>query len=371
LAKKRTEVLVTIKEWLTIGGGAQDALDDPQLFSAIQAFFESSSEPGTVSEFPPVQHAFETFSEAKRSLQSVFVLQMKRPTIPHGLQAQRSQRVKKSTRAKNVITRLPPDLDCMDPEEFVDNLDGMASAAFSNVTEEVIFSFLYRQHSPYFSSQDLYITADLLEVQSADRTGWFPNREMATNEELVEIQTIYTHILEVERSSMISELSHDSLYRLLPPSVRSCIRAYTLIRKWLISKLVAPRIGLRARQARIELLLQAIELARLRNTETSSSAQQPCVRSFVEAVTMSALLSPECRLHHRVWQSVALSRNCTCDSFSSLLHQPFVQSVSSQESLTVDMGWLLERIIEISATPDILDASSREGQQLINFDKRR
>jgi hypothetical protein len=139
LAKKRTEVLVTIKEWLTIGGGAQDALDDPQLFNAIQAFFESSSEPAMVSEFPPVQHAFETFSEAKRSLQSVFALQMKRPTIPHGLQAQRGQRVKKSTRAKNVITRLPPDLDCMDPEEFVDNLDGMASAAFSNVTEEVIF----------------------------------------------------------------------------------------------------------------------------------------------------------------------------------------------------------------------------------------
>ncbi len=233
---------------------------------------------------------------------------------------------------------------------------------------------MYSPYASHFSSQDLYITADLLEVQSADRTGWFPNREIATNEELVEVQTIYTHILEVERSSMISELSHDSLYRLLPPSVRSCIRAYTLIRKWLISKLVAPRIGLRARQARIELLIQAIELARLRNTETLSSAQlieQPCVRSFVEAVTMSALLSPECRLHHRVWQSVSLSRNCTCDSLSSLLHQPFVQSVSSQESLTVDMGWLLERIIEISATPDILDASSREGQQLINFDKRR
>lgn len=173
---------------------------------------------------------------------------------------------------------------------------------------------------------------------------------------------------------MISELSQDSLYRLFPPSVRSCIRAYTLIRKWLISKLVAPRLGLRARQARIELLIQAVELARLRNSESRTSDQpieSPCVRSFVEAVTTSALLSPECRLHFRVWQSVALSRNCTCDSLSSLLDQPFVQSVSSQESLTVDMGWLLERIIEISAIPDILDASSREGQQLINFDKRR
>jgi len=38
----------------------------------------------------------------------------------------------------------------MSLEEFVDNIDGMAFAAF-NVTEE-----------------DLYITSDLLEVQSAD-----------------------------------------------------------------------------------------------------------------------------------------------------------------------------------------------------------
>jgi hypothetical protein len=225
-----------------------------------------------------------------------------------------------------------------------------------------------------FSFQDLYITADLLEVQSADRTGWFPQREAIMSEDMVEVQTIYSHILEVEPSSLISELSQDSLYRLLPPGVRSCIRAYNLIRKWLISKLVAPRIGLRARHARIELLIQVIELARLRNTETPATTQlieQPCVRSFAEAVATSALLSPEVRLHHRAWQSVALGRNCNCDSLSSLLHQPFVQSTSSQESLTADMGWLLERMIEIIATPDALDASSGEAQQLINFDKRR
>lgn len=191
---------------------------------------------------------------------------------------------------------------------------------------------------------------------------------------MVEIQTIYSHILEVEPSSLISELGQDSLYRLLPPAVRSCIRAYSLIRKWLISKLVAPRIGLRARQARVELLIQAIELSRLRNTETPATAQlveQPCVRSFVEAVITSALLSPESRLHHRAWQSVAFSRSCNnCDSLSSLLHRPFVQSTSTQESLTVDMGWLLERMIEVIATPDVLD-TSQDAQQLINFDKRR
>ena len=223
--------------------------------------------------------------------------------------------------------------------------------------------------------QDLYITADLLEVQTSDRTAWFPSRDVSSSvEELVEIQTIYSHIQEIEPSSLISELTQDALYRLLPPGVRSCIRAYGIIRKWLISKLVAPRIGLRARQARMELLLQAIEVSRLRNTETPATAQlmdQPCVRSFVEAVTTSALLSIESRLHFRAWQGVAVSRGSSCDSLASLLLRPFVQSTSSPDCLTVDMGWLLERMLEIIATPDVVEASSQEGQNLINFDKRR
>lgn len=118
------------------GGGAQDVLDDPQLFAAIQAFLESSSEP-IISEFLPVQNACESLSEAKRTLQSVFASVMQRPTALYKTHTQRGQVVRRRT--KNVITRDLPDLDCMDPEQFVDNLDGMASAAFSNVTEEVIF----------------------------------------------------------------------------------------------------------------------------------------------------------------------------------------------------------------------------------------
>lgn len=225
-----------------------------------------------------------------------------------------------------------------------------------------------------FPCQDLYVTADLLEVQSSDRTGWFSSRDPAPIEELVEIQTIYSQIQEVDPSSLISELTQDPLYRLLPPGVRSCVRAYSIIRKWLISKLTAPRIGLRARQSRMELLIQVIEVARLRNTETPSTPQsmnQPCVRSFVEAAVTSALLSVESRLHYKAWQSIAIGRGSSCESLSTLLHRPYVQSTSSVESLTVDMGWLLERMLEIIATPDVIEAPSQESQNFINFDKRR
>ena len=234
---------------------------------------------------------------------------------------------------------------------------------------------LYRAY--LYIKKDLYITADLLEVQTSDRTGWFSSRDVSSFEESVEIQTIYSHIQEIEPSSMISELTQDALYRLLPPGVRSCIRAYGIIRKWLISKIVAPRLGLRTRQARMELLIQAIEVSRLRNSESSSSTtrvlEQPCVRSFVEAVTTSALLSVESRMHHRAWQGVALSRGCSCDSLSSLLLRPYIECTSSNDSLTVDMGWLLERMLEVIATPDIIEPTVQdpEGQTLVNFDKRR
>ena len=186
---------------------------------------------------------------------------------------------------------------------------------------------------------------------------------------------------------MISELTQDALYRLLPPGVRSCIRAYGIIRKWLISKIVTPRLGLRTRQARMELLIQAIEVSRLRNSESTSSTsssspsspstaqqlEQPCVRSFVEAVTTSAILSVESRMHHRAWQGVAFSRGCSCDSLSSLLLRPYIECTSSNDSLTVDMGWLLERMLEVIATPDIIEPTFQdlEGQTLVNFDKRR
>ncbi|KAH7868030.1 hypothetical protein F5051DRAFT_338977 [Lentinula edodes] len=254
----------------------------------------------------------------------------------------------------------------------------MAFAAFNNVTEEV--SILSTIPLPcHQSTGDLFLLGPLhhirpLEVQGTDRTGWFPPREASSLDEYIEIQTIHSHIQDVEPSSLISELSPESLYRLLPPGIRSCIRAHSIIRKWLISKIVAPRIGLRARQMRIEFLLQVIEVARLRNAESSSPNsvyEQPCVRSFVEAAVTSAILSPECRMHHRAWQNVSASQCCNYDTISQLLARPKTQSVASRDPLTVDMGWLIERILDVIAMPDLVESHNEEGQNLVNFDKRR
>jgi len=169
-------------------------------------------------------------------------------------------------------------------------------------------------------------------------------------------------------------MSPESLYRVLPPGVRSCLRAHMILRKWLISKLVAPRIGLRARQNRMEYLLQAIEVSRLRSTEAPSPnelASKPCVRSFVEAVITTAILSTESRLYQRAWQNVAMIRGCQCDSLAAYLARPKMKSVASQEPLTIDLGWLIERLLDVISMPDMVEPTVQEGQNLVNFDKRR
>jgi len=140
---KWTEVFVTIKEWLTISGGAQDILDDAQLYSAVWSFLESGSDhsalKGTMFDAPPWEYLIET----KRSVVAAFKSQTMWPTISH-----HNPRIpgNRDPRTRNISTRDPPDLDRMDPEAFVDNIDGMASAVLSNVTQEVWVSI----RTPFF-----------------------------------------------------------------------------------------------------------------------------------------------------------------------------------------------------------------------------
>lgn len=172
---------------------------------------------------------------------------------------------------------------------------------------------------------------------------------------------------------MVSSGDQDSLYGLLPASIRSCIKAFAVVRKWFISKIASPKLGIRPRQSRLERLLQAVQISRIRNSDSTSStpiSEKPCVRSFVEAVLTSALLSPESRMYSRAWQNVAHARRTTADSFSALLDSSNVQT-STGDSLLVDIGWLFERVLEVIVMPNVLIPSVEEGQGLVNFEKRR
>jgi hypothetical protein len=194
-----------------------------------------------------------------------------------------------------------------------------------------------------------------------------------TNTEDVEVQTFHSLVCEVETTLLVSGGGQDSLYGLLPPSIRSCIKAFAVMRKWFISKIAFPKLGLRPRQSRLERLLQAVEISRIRNSDSSLStpiSEKPCVRSFVEAMLTSALLSPESRMYARAWQNVANARRTTADSLSALLDSSKVQN-STGDSLLVDIGWLFERILEVIVMPNVVTPQVEEGQGLVNFEKRR
>lgn len=135
-------MLSTMKEWILTGGGAQDMLDDAALYTAVEAFLDSSTDhmlhKGLAFEELDVQQAWKGVDEGRESLKVAFSSQTRRPTLNQRVHAGTRGSAVNGTRGKQVSApREPPDLDKMDPEEFVDNIDGMAFAAFGNVTEEV------------------------------------------------------------------------------------------------------------------------------------------------------------------------------------------------------------------------------------------
>jgi hypothetical protein len=140
VARVRSEVLETIKEWVCVGGGAHDALDDVQLFDAVSSFLSSTTDHavGESSNFqdPAVRQAWSNLEQARSSLASCFATQTK---MPQRINAKLSST---STRARNVIQDAS-DFDRISPEDFVAHLDAMACAAFSNVSEEVNISSFF------------------------------------------------------------------------------------------------------------------------------------------------------------------------------------------------------------------------------------
>jgi GTPase-activating protein BEM2 len=265
-----------------------------------------------------------------------------------------------------------PDLDGMTPGGLVNEFNTMIAAAFRNVTEEV-GCLINKNVRPANFPQDLLTTADLLEIQSADRTGWFLSRDASSTNEDVEIQNIYSHLMEVAQSPLISELSQDPFYRLFPPTLRSCLRAHHVLRKWVVSKIIEPRIGSQTRQARMEFLLQAVEICRDRSDFDHSrhpSAERRCIRTFVEFILTSAILSPESRMYSRAWSNAANARRAGSDSLFAMLVRPNYRPSRNLPDLITDMGWTLERMLEILSLPDVL-ASPTDASGLVNFHKRR
>ena len=137
VARVRGGVIDTVKEWLEIGGGAQDVLDDAELLDTLRIFLNS-----------PTDHlvhrsaSFEdnlvrqTWSALEQSRQNLTVLLSSQILSPSARTVPQEKRSGSNARVRN-FGRDVPDIDRVDAEELVENLDAIASVVVGNVTEEV------------------------------------------------------------------------------------------------------------------------------------------------------------------------------------------------------------------------------------------
>jgi len=365
-ANLRLSILTVLSDWITQGGGAQDLLDNADICRELRHFLhndEKHAVPEGISKESPDRPAWEEVQDLRKSSVMLFERLIRRPSLSALI-------VHEPGPSERVYGPHPPDIDDVDVEDLIGCLDAIGATAFRYVQPEVSPTRSSCKCLLRWPPQDLLAVADFMEMQSADRTGWLTIPEQLHSQEEVEIQTIYSYLQLVDTSPLISKHVRGPVYKLFPPSVRATIRAHIACRHWVISRIAAQGIGRRTRQSRIELLLQAIEISRSRSQGVlvDRMEESPVVRSFVETVLTSALLSPQSRLFTRVWQDVAVNRGASIDSFETFISTPLA-SVTGKKP-TVDFGWLLERMIEIISLPDTLQDEG-DGVGLVNFEKRR
>jgi hypothetical protein len=211
------------------------------------------------------------------------------------------------------------------------------------------------------AERDLISYSEIAESASLlNSTAWYAVRHVAKDDEELVIADLYSHLASLGDNSR------------MPASIRYGLRAHTTIRRWIIGNLVNPALSLPQRQKRMIKAIEMIELSRSRmsnvafggQSEAQPTIKSPSLASFVERAIISAVISPESRLFSSAWQMVASSRGISSpDSLIALVRQNITVTDST---LTLDMAWLNERLMEVVTQVDTLT----DGLT-INFDKRR
>jgi len=341
----RLRIVHVMCEWILSGSGALDLLDDPELFTTWYRFLDQTV--GDLARNPP---ADTTLLPKLTELRRVSDLHTQSPMWSV---AQDEVDGDYPTRNDKHGTG-PPDIDSVSPEDLVDNLNSIAWAVMSLVT-----------------TGDLLAVCDTLEVQLLDRA-LFLSKELNLSPEEVVPETVFTILRNVEPSPSVSTFCHhDQLHKSFPSGVRLLLRTHATFRAWATHKLAEPGIGPRKREARIDLLLRAVEVCRNRSPAIQRSDRSildnPTAPCFVEAALLAAIWSPESRAFSRAWANVASQRGAYPDSVQSLLTRSPVFPPQSKKYI-VDGGWLFEQLLGILSLPDTV---VRRDHILVHFDKRR
>lgn len=333
-----------MRKWILSGSGALDLLDDPELFAIWYRFLDQVAV--DLARNPPNDGMLLSALVELRRISDLHTLSPMWTVTSEVDDDYIIQEGKYAT--------APPDIDSVSPEDLVDHLDSIAAAVMSLVT-----------------TGDLLAVCDMLEVQLLDRALFLPKEPNPSPEEVVP-ETMFTVLRNVAPSPSVSVFCHhDHLHKSFPSGIRLLLRMHATFRAWATHKLAAPGIGLRKREARIDLLLRAIEICRSRSPAARESDQSipdtPTAPSFIEVALLAAIWSPESRAFSRAWANVASSRGIYPDSIRSLLVVPQVSSLPAT-GYVVDGGWLFEQLLGILSLPDTL---VRREHLLVHFDKRR
>ncbi|KAG8804101.1 rho GTPase-activating protein, partial [Serendipita sp. 399] len=358
-ANLRIAIFTVINEWLIDGGGILDVLDQPDLYAEVDSWLRSDREhaiPTAALNSEMDLPAWREVEDIRRNLVSVFQRQTRRPLLRSNLSYDSGAYGSSEFSYGSQL----PEIDALTPQEVVEQLDAIGSAAIRMLQIEDLLSCL-----------------EILEIQSKDKTGWIPSSELPTlSQDEIVIQNIYFHLTFVEPSPLLSDFpSTPRLINLAQPSVRSALHCYDQCRKWATAVIAQPGIAFEVRVRRMERFLQALELSRALSCKVDGvSDTDPVIRSFVETVLTTAILSPESRIFHRAWYQAAAKRRVvhqdSLDQYlrlSSNVELPF----PSNFKLAVDFGWMVERLVEMISMPDTLMNSTDTLGTVINFEKRR
>ncbi|KAH7098312.1 hypothetical protein BKA62DRAFT_642445 [Auriculariales sp. MPI-PUGE-AT-0066] len=354
----RIEVLTVVKDWITLGSGAQDALDNPDLWDGLKSFLSAPSQQSVrASGFmgqPSNTVELEELEQLRKETLETFLRHTLRPRL-------RPVKHDKQVSMPN-FPPSPPRIDDLSPEDFATVLDATITSLMRTL-----------------QADDFFAVADCLETLATDPTAWYNLVDEAV--ENGEIHSIYSMLQDLQLPDVLWNVGgppDQRLQSILPAAMGGVLRGYNAMHKWLLFQIASPELGLQKREQRMECLLRAIEVCRARTLPRADDVgsnvhpfSYPCARSMVETLLVNVVLSSSSRVFTRAWANVAANRNVTADSLATLLTRSTMPHINDPNiKLCPDFGWALERMIEVLCIEDTV-SNPGPGTSLINLEKRR
>ncbi|KAF9173243.1 rho GTPase-activating protein [Mortierella sp. AD011] len=240
--------------------------------------------------------------------------------------------------------------------------------------------------------QEWFTLFEVLESQSADPLGWYPQKPstIPTDEDTL-ITGIHNTLYTIQRHGAPgTHWNGERLMNSLPLCLQNLCKLHHVIRGWVISQIASPNITYNVRLGRIQKMLDVIlqsrrsmkrfgyDAAKSPQTKPSEPSHSAAigVPSYVENAIVSALISPESRAYTRVWIELASGRGSSVETLEDVLalHREREDlsldssKLTTTQELVPAIGWLIERMLE---TCCYVRDMSYESPLLVNFDKRQ